>query len=68
MEFYLAFGIDWSPVIGVLDKGAPKRLSLFPIRQAKRGVIGALQVNTTWRNEPRAREAERPVAPFGLSS
>ena len=29
MEFYLAFGIDWPSVIGVLDKGAPKRLSLF---------------------------------------
>ena len=33
MEFYLAFGIDWPSVIGVLDKGAPKRLSLFAHRR-----------------------------------
>ena len=35
MEFYLAFGIDWPSVIGVLDKGAPKRLSLFVKRRGE---------------------------------
>lgn len=38
MEFYLAFGIDWFSVIGVLDNGALKRLSLF----------------VKWRGEPSA--------------
>ena len=35
MEFYLAFGIDWPSVIGILDKGAPKRLSLFVKRRGE---------------------------------
>src|SRR6185369_16853027 len=50
----------WPPVIGCTEVS-------ISLRQAKRGVIGALQVNATWRNEPRAREAERPATPFGLS-
>ena len=59
-KFYLAFGY-WRAWQGCTEAS-------IPLRQAKRGVIGALQVNATWRNEPRAREAERPAAPFGLSS
>ena len=34
-EFYLAFGTIWHSVIGVLDKGAPKRLSLFVKRKGE---------------------------------
>ena len=59
MEFYLAFGY-WCTWQGCTEAS-------IPLRQAKRGVIGALQVNTTLRNEPRACEAERPTAPFGLN-
>ena len=59
-KFYLAFGY-WCTWKGCTEES-------IPLSQAKRGVIGALQVNATWRNEPRAREAERPAAPFGPSS
>ena len=59
-EFYWAFGF-WRSWHGCTEVS-------IPLRQAKRGVIGALQVNATWRNEPRARKAERPAAPFGLIS
>ena len=34
MEFYLAFGIDWPPVIGVLYKGAP---SVYPSSSSEEG-------------------------------
>ena len=60
LRYWLAFGY-WCTWHGCTEAS-------IPLRQAKRGVIGALQVNATWRNEPRAREAERPAAPFGLSS
>ena len=45
---------------------APKHLS--PSVAAKGGVIGAVCVVNTSRNEPRARGAERPAAPLSLSS
>jgi len=45
---------------------APKHLS--PFIAAKGRVIGALCMVSASRNEPRARGAQRPAAPLGLSS
>jgi len=60
LRYWLAFGY-WCTWHGCTEAS-------IPLRQAKRGVIGTLQVNATWRNEPRACEAELPAASFGLSS
>ena len=50
----------------LVSEKAPKHLS--PSVAAKGGVIGAMCVVNTPRNEPRAHGAERPAAPLGLSS
>ena len=54
------------PHTNLVCEKAPKHLS--PSVAAKGGVIGAVCVVNTSRNEPRARGAERPAAPLSLSS
>ena len=62
MEFYLAFGIDWPSVIGVLDNGAPKPLSLFVKWRGESSVHSKKECFKVVSTGHRSRVALHPLA------